>query len=563
MKKRLCAALLAALMCAGILPMLVSAADETKTDTWDGTADTGWYNETETEFHLKTAEQLAGLAQLVNARGNGNTFEGKTIYLENDLDLSGHIWESIGTGSNHANYFAGTFDGQYHVIHRLTNTQVHINHALFGTVVRGTVRNLGIADAHIAATENSSTIRMGLLAEWALNATFKNCFTTGSLTGSTNSGAFLGGLIGEAMAGTQIIGCYSSAVIESKAIEYPEAVGGLVGAWETPGNAPMIADSYFDGKILFSGGGTAQTGMSTNVGGILGMCFDNVTNLLIQNCMVATETVQAPSDIDIEKGNGGMWLAWYYLGVPENCYWPVDDREWPASIEFTKLIETGDPEQFLHFDCGTPTSDFKADSVLQGLKAKAQADVTWVAGFEHPTFAWDLRNIPADYTAVDTAKGKVPADLSQYTPNTAEALKQALELVASGKSKAEQNAVDAMAKAIEDAVGALQFKPADYSRVDAAIAEAQALNKDAYTDFSAVDAAVRAVVRGKNITEQNAVDAMAKAIEDAVGALEKKPADIPQTGDPGSTSFWFILLLVSAVAAGGILTTVNGRRAKQ
>ena len=63
---------------------------------------------------------------------------------------------------------------------------------------------------------------------------------------------------------------------------------------------------------------------------------------------------------------------------------------------------------------------------------------------------------------------------------------------------------------------------ADYTKVDAAIAKANALNKDEYKDFSAVEAAVNAVVRGKNINEQSEVDAMAKAIEDAIAALQYK-----------------------------------------
>ena len=79
-----------------------------------------------------------------------------------------------------------------------------------------------------------------------------------------------------------------------------------------------------------------------------------------------------------------------------------------------------------------------------------------------------------------------------------------------------------MAKAIEDAVSALQYKGADYTKVDAAIAKANDLNKDNYKDFSAVEAAVKAVVRDKNITEQAEVDAMAKAIEDAINALVRR-----------------------------------------
>ena len=62
--------------------------------------------------------------------------------------------------------------------------------------------------------------------------------------------------------------------------------------------------------------------------------------------------------------------------------------------------------------------------------------------------------------------------------------------------------------------------------MDNAIAKANALNKDEYKDFSAVQAAMDAVVRGKNIDEQAAVDAMAKAIEDAIAAIERRPSEI-------------------------------------
>ena len=74
---------------------------------------------------------------------------------------------------------------------------------------------------------------------------------------------------------------------------------------------------------------------------------------------------------------------------------------------------------------------------------------------------------------------------------------------------------------------AMTYLPADYTKVDEAIAKANALNKDNYKDFTAVEAAINAVVRDKNITEQDEVDAMAKAIEDAMAALEKKPAVTP------------------------------------
>ena len=107
----------------------------------------------------------------------------------------------------------------------------------------------------------------------------------------------------------------------------------------------------------------------------------------------------------------------------------------------------------------------------------------------------------------------------------------------------------------------LSSKPADYSAVDAAIAKADKLNRDEYKDFSAVEAAVRAVVRGKTLREQAEVDAMAKAIEDAIAALEKKPVEttvqLPQTGDDSNLALWAALLLVSGAA---ICTMMAGKK---
>ena len=76
---------------------------------------------------------------------------------------------------------------------------------------------------------------------------------------------------------------------------------------------------------------------------------------------------------------------------------------------------------------------------------------------------------------------------------------------------------------------AMTYLPADYTRVEEAIAKANALKKEDYEDFSAVEAAVGAVVRGKDFTQQDEVDAMAKAIEDAIAALVRKETDHTKT----------------------------------
>jgi len=173
----------------------------------------------------------------------------------------------------------------------------------------------------------------------------------------------------------------------------------------------------------------------------------------------------------------------------------------------------------------------------------------------------------ADYTKVDAAIAKANA-LNKDNYKDFTGVEAAVNAVVRGKNITEQSEVDAMAKAIEDAIAALQYTDADYTKVDAAIAKANALKKDDYKDFSGVETAVKAVVRGKNITEQTEVDAMAKAIEDAIAALEKKPASTkpgtsdksPQTGDTSNLALWISLLFVSGGAAIG--TTVVSRKKK-
>ena len=194
-------------------------------------------------------------------------------------------------------------------------------------------------------------------------------------------------------------------------------------------------------------------------------------------------------------------------------------------------------------------------------------NITITADAETHTQTIAMTYLPADYTKVDEAIAKANAlNKDEYKDFTA--VEAAVNAVVRDKNITEQSEVDAMAKAIEDAIAALQYKDADYTKVDAAIAKANALNKNDYKDFSGVEAAVKAVVRGKNITEQSEVDKMAKAIEDAIAALEKKPASTkpgtsdksPQTGDTSNLALWIALLFVSGGAV--TVTAFYGRNKK-
>jgi len=75
-----------------------------------------------------------------------------------------------------------------------------------------------------------------------------------------------------------------------------------------------------------------------------------------------------------------------------------------------------------------------------------------------------------------------------------------------------------------NANGQVTFLDADYSAVDEAIAKAKALNKADYINFDTVEAAVNAVVRGKDVREQDVVDGYASAIEAAITGLKPLPA---------------------------------------
>ena len=522
MKRKILSLLLSFTLCLTLLPTAAFATDST--DTWDGSADTSWYADAPdaSEYYISTAEQLAGLAQLVNADPGTTNFAGKTFYLESDLDLSGHEWISIGTGrgGTQSKYsFCGVFDGQSHVISNLYSHESYIEgadeshnllrNALFGNVYNGEVKNLGVANAEIwIDPKDDSAAGKGILVDWLGKSKITNCWTSGSIESGSKVEKNIGGIVGVTVQGCTISGCYSTATLtgnftnsegyytEPNPADWPcDTIGGIVGA-RFDGNL-TVTDCWFDGKIVVNS-------LQAAVGGIVG--YADVTT--VKNCMVTT------TDMGVDKDGNTCWVAYALDGTVENCYWPSDEKAFdPSPLAY--VGGQSNEEQ------GTAVTDFTSADVLAGLRSNAGAGVEWVAGIGHPTFVWDDNNIPADYTAVDAAIASATAlDSSLYTNYSA--VEDSINAVDRGKSKALQTEVDAMAKAIEDAIAALIYKDADYTKVDAAIAKANALNKNDYKDFSAVEAAVNAVVRDKNITEQSEVDAMAKAIEDAINALVRK-----------------------------------------
>ena len=467
MRKRIASLLLILALCFTLLPT-AAFAEGTSVDNWDGSADTSWYTSAPdaSEYHISTAEQLAGLAQLVNDKTASVSFEGKTIYLDNDLDLSGFQWTPIGNGDNFVRHFAGTFDGQHHKImnlyHHYTGDEL-VRNGLFGVVSDGgTLKNLLVIDADIASNDDS--LLAGILADWVNGGTVENCYTSGKIENNVGS-KFVGGLIGQCTWSTQVKGCGSDAtVISTESNEDDvDTVGGLIGQWENSADSSSITDCWFGGSV-------SCNNIYSAVGGILGANFENFSGnkpgVIIKNCIVATKNITGA-----EPGN----ITWITAAVKTHvtdCIWPdtppdgvtLDEETYPDNkgnyLAVAKLVvdwDAGTASADPNFDqssCGTAVSNFTSEDVLTGLRTNAGTGIEWVAGINHPIFAWDVWHIPADYTAVD-----------------------------------------------------------------AAIEKANALNENNYRNFSAVKAALDAVVRDKNITEQSEVDAMAQAIEDAINAL--------------------------------------------
>ena len=538
MKKKVLSLLLTLCLVMTFVPM-AAFAEGTSVDNWGGSADTSWYDghETDTEYHITTAEQLAGLAQLVNTDPGTTNFAGKTFYLDNDLDLSGHEWISIGTvrGGDCPEYsFCGVFDGQGHVISNLYSHESDIEgadeshnllrNALFGSVYNGEVKNLGVANAEIwIDPKDDSSAGKGILVDWMGKSKITNCWTSGSIYSGTKSEKNIGGIVGITMQGCTISGCYSTATLTGNFTNsegyyknpdpatWPcDTIGGIVGARSN--GSLTVTDCWFDGKIVVNSIQAAVGGIVgsiTTVNSFVGPSVGDA-DIAIKNCMVTTTAMGA------DNGKKTCWVAYAPAKTVKNCYWPNDKTYNPSLL--ADVGGASNEEQ------GTAVTDFTSADVLAGLQTNAGTGIKWVAGIGHPTFVWDANNIPANYTDVDAAiKNATALDSSLYTNYSA--VEDAINAVDRAKSKAHQTEVDAMAQAIQAAITALQYKGANYTKVDAAIDKAKALKKDDYKDFSAVETAVNAVVRDKDITEQSAVDAMAQDIENAIIALQYKDAD--------------------------------------
>ena len=532
MKKRIASLLAALALCLTLLPMAAFAEDAVGAAQSSRTV-------------ITTVDELMQFAADVNA----GAYDGKTdavVSLESDLDLSGKTWTSIGCADNDANvphFFSGKFYGNGHTISNLDFSSTYGNILYESLGFFGYIENAVISDltvqGSVNVTETKEFTALGLIVGESDNSTIRNCvsdisFTSSeiylagyiglcgyasnstieycqskgdiSITRSDNdpSSLYVGGIVGYAGGASEIRYCANTVNIEATAIH----VGGIAGSLGS-GN-PSVTNCYSTGKLIVRG-----LPFGGNIGGIVGTINGNTP---IKHCYFAGEIDLTNYGVTTPPYNrlGGL-VGKVASGTPifENNYY----------------TETANVDS-----CGTST--FAADTAesIDSMKTPEFYDKLTQNGGDYrfnpngtpllpgPKYTVTFTVSPAELTnVVITANG-------QTLTNGSIDLEAGVYPVTVTADNCEPFSADITITA-DTATHAqtltLTYKPADYTAVDAAIAKAGALNRDDYTDFSAVDAAINAVDRSKNITQQADVDAMAKAIETALAALVVKPTATP------------------------------------
>jgi hypothetical protein len=188
--------------------MLIAVAFATPACSSAATPDTSWYSAGPTSFTLTTADQLAGLAVLVNG---GNNFSGKTIVLGNNISLSGYQagseWTPIG---NQANYFCGVFDGMWHKITGLYINAMSQGQGLFGWTYNAVIRNIVIENPNVYCGEPSITSLAGAIVGYLSGGTMENCAVIGGVVTGISNGGGVGGVIGLMEGNGVILNCLST-----------------------------------------------------------------------------------------------------------------------------------------------------------------------------------------------------------------------------------------------------------------------------------------------------------------------------------------------------------------
>ena len=166
-------------------------------------------------YEIRNAQDLANLAYMV--REGGEDYSGKHFVMTNDITLNENlvnadctdrntgnfqVWTPIGNNGRDNN-FKGNFNGNSHTISGLFIEDNDYYNGLFGVVVKGTIRNLTIADSYMRASNPYSSNFYGFIAGETSNATLLNCHVKNSCVTNTGNDSWnkvaIGGLVGSSM----------------------------------------------------------------------------------------------------------------------------------------------------------------------------------------------------------------------------------------------------------------------------------------------------------------------------------------------------------------------------
>ena len=315
---------------------------------WPG-ANVDWYlaDPDAAEFSISTPAELFGMAFLVNTEieltPNGGfvqtvTFEGKTVKLTADIDLStvnsdytsstatyGELWAPMGWGawdessipnSPGEAAFWGTFDGNGFTVSGLANK------SLFGMVKSATIKNL-LTSGTLTTTGTGSS-RIAGVANEAKNSTFINLKSDAHLVFSAISTLPVGGIVSAVVGNTTIDNCEFSGTFTTTTNQ--QSLGGIVGQVGVGVNG----GAYFTTTNLTVSNSVNRADLSSrfNIGGIVGATeYTYTANLAIPSISIVIQDSVNYGNISASLDNagdrygvGGLVGASYYsnAGTPQS-----------------------------------------------------------------------------------------------------------------------------------------------------------------------------------------------------------------------------------------------------
>ena len=575
MKKKILSLLVTMGLAASLVPVSVFADG---TEVWDGSVAesfAGGKGTKDDPYQIATGSQLAYFAKRVNAEEYGEKYADTYFELTEDIDLGGKEWTPVGEtvadlimGGHEYFVFSGNFDGNGYTIKNLTigtetspysgdvcglfgatsgtiedvvleNVSINYvggNHSsgygfrMGGALVgysMGDIVNCTVIGLDMKAGSDGSYVALnsigGLVGIQDGDTTVSHSRVSGKIEESTKKGN-VGGFVGTLAKGSSAKYCGADVSVEVTGNGRGIAVGGFVGIGNgVTTDETLIENCYATGNI---------TG-AEYAGGFVG----NISGLNISNCYAkgdVSNSFVGASFLGTDAASNN------YYGTVKNCYATglvsdISSSAYAFAMQDTMNRSTiqncyyniQNTAKNTESAASLTIDDMKTDSFLNVLKGSSNV---WTKR-DNDTPACGAE--PADYSNVYEVLGNIPADLSIYTDESVANLYSAVEALRGYRDLAQQSDVDKMTSDINDAVEALVYKSADYTELDKAEEAAKALNKDDYEDFSEVEKALAAIDRTKNITEQADVDAMAKAINDAVANLVKKA---PASSQPDSVS---------------------------